>query len=63
MSLDADTDSPTDASPTELDCVTIENEDAPDECALFPREASEDELEGAWIVAYDDGFVPLESMR
>ena len=63
MTLDADSTRPTDASPTELDHVTVENDDAPDECAIFPREASEDELDRRWIVAYDDGFVSLESMR
>ncbi|WP_339104696.1 hypothetical protein [Haloterrigena salinisoli] len=63
MTPDADTARQTDASLTELDHVTIENDDAPDECAIFPREASDEKLDSAWIVAYDDGFVPLESMR
>lgn len=63
MTQNADSPTPTDESPIDLDSVTVENEDAPDECALFPREASEDELQTAWIVAHDDGFVSLESMR
>ncbi|SEW03668.1 DUF7511 domain-containing protein [Natrinema salifodinae] len=46
-----------------LDHVTIENPDAPDECAMFPRDASEDEMQTAWISAYDDSFVNLETMR
>ncbi|WP_049922684.1 DUF7511 domain-containing protein [Halopiger djelfimassiliensis] len=46
-----------------LDHVTIENENAPDECALFPREASEEELMTNWITAHDESFVALESMR
>jgi len=63
MNTDADIHSPTDESPTELDHVTVENEDAPDECAIFPREATEDELMTNWISAHDDSFVALESMR
>ncbi|QCS43654.1 hypothetical protein [Natrinema versiforme] len=61
---DADFHAPDSKEPTtELDHVTVENDDAPDECAIFPHEASEDELRTAWISAYDDSFVALESMR
>ncbi|ELY59105.1 DUF7511 domain-containing protein [Natronolimnohabitans innermongolicus] len=65
MTPDIDTpiETPTDESSIELDHALIENEDAPDECALFPREVSEDELSTAWIVAHDDGFVSLDTMR
>ena len=63
MTLDADTTRPTDESTTELEHVIVENDDAPDECAIFPREGSEEELETTWIVAHDDGFVSLDSMR
>lgn len=54
-----DTEAPT----VELDHVTVENDDAPDECAIFPHEASGDELTTTWIAAQDDSFVDLESMR
>ncbi|SDQ29670.1 DUF7511 domain-containing protein [Natronobacterium texcoconense] len=58
---------PADGSPDdctlELDHVTVENDDAPDECAVFPREASEEELMNCWIVAQEHSFVDLESMR
>ncbi|MFC4436696.1 MULTISPECIES: DUF7511 domain-containing protein [Natrialbaceae] len=47
----------------ELDHVTIENENAPNECAVFPRDATEEELMTNWIEAHDDAFVDLESMR
>ncbi|WP_226481220.1 DUF7511 domain-containing protein [Natrinema amylolyticum] len=61
---DADFHAPDSEEPTaELDHVTIENDDAPDECAIFPHEASEDEQMTAWISAHDDSFVSLESMR
>lgn len=48
---------------TELDHVTVEPDDAPDECALFPHGANEDELMTTWISAHDDSFVDLGSMR
>ncbi|ELY70903.1 DUF7511 domain-containing protein [Natrinema versiforme] len=61
---DADFHAPDSEEPTTaLDHVTIENDDAPDECAIFPYDASEDELMTAWISAYDGSFVALESMR
>lgn len=61
---DADFHTPdTEGPPAELDHVTVENDGAPDECAIFPSEASEEELMTAWISAYDDSFVGLESMR
>ncbi|AGB36663.1 DUF7511 domain-containing protein [Natronococcus occultus] len=47
----------------ELDSVTIQHSDAPNECAMFPRDASDIELMTNWIAAHDDGFVRLESMR
>ncbi|OVE84873.1 DUF7511 domain-containing protein [Natronolimnobius baerhuensis] len=47
----------------DLVSVTVENDDAPDECAIFPDDASEDELMTNWISAQSDSFVALESMR
>ncbi|ELY52089.1 MULTISPECIES: DUF7511 domain-containing protein [Natronococcus] len=52
-----------DETSIELDSVTIQHNDAPNECAMFPRDASDIELMTNWIAAYDDGFVRLESMR
>ncbi|MCU4740660.1 hypothetical protein OB955_08070 [Halobacteria archaeon AArc-m2/3/4] len=46
-----------------LEHVTVENDDAPDECALFPCEATESELHTTWITAQEGSFVDLESMR
>ncbi|MXV63491.1 hypothetical protein GS429_15790 [Natronorubrum sp. JWXQ-INN-674] len=63
MNTDADSHSPTDEPTTDLDHVTVENEDAPNECAIFPREASEDELMTNWITAHDESFVSLDTMR
>ncbi|WP_121742136.1 DUF7511 domain-containing protein [Natronorubrum halophilum] len=63
MNTDADIHPPADEPPIELDHATIENEDAPDECAIFPREATEEELMTNWITAHDDSFVSLTSMR
>ncbi|ELY44313.1 DUF7511 domain-containing protein [Natronorubrum sulfidifaciens] len=63
MNTDADSFPRTDEPAIELDHATIENENAPDECAIFPREATEDELMTHWITAHDESFVSLESMR
>ncbi|PCR92317.1 DUF7511 domain-containing protein [Natrinema ejinorense] len=61
---DADVHLPDSEEPTvQLDHVTIENDNAPDECAIFPHGASEDELMTNWITAHDDSFVDLQSMR
>ena len=62
--VDTTTDRTTFEDPTfELDHITVENEDALDECAVFPREATEDELMTNWITAHEGSFVDLESMR
>lgn len=67
MSNDVDTLPNSTARPPEIDPplehVTVENPDEPDECAIFPRDAGEDELETAWIAAQDGAFVDLESVR
>ncbi len=47
----------------EFDHVTIDCDSAPDECAIFPREATEEELLTTWVTAQGDSFVDLESMR
>lgn len=46
-----------------LDHVIIRNADAPDECAIFPVEATEAELDTTWIVAQEGSFTDCESMR
>ena len=66
MSHDVDTrpnvTEPTESSP-ELEHITVENDEAPDECALFPREASERELLTTWITAQEGSYIDLESAR
>lgn len=47
----------------ELDHVTIELDSAPDECAIFPRDASDEQLLTCWITAQGGSFVDLESIR
>lgn len=56
-------DEDADARAVDLDHVTVENDDAPDECAVFPHDASENELLTCWIAAQEQSFVDLESMR
>lgn len=46
-----------------LESVLVENDDAPDECAIFPYEATDAELDRAWISALEGSFTDLESMR
>ncbi|MCW8173107.1 DUF7511 domain-containing protein [Natrialba swarupiae] len=52
-----------DDSSAALDHVVVENDDAPNECAIFPKAASEDRLLTNWLTAHGDSFVSLESMR
>lgn len=51
------------ASTGELDHVTVANDDGPDECVLFPQEASDAELMTTWIAAFEGSYVDLESAR
>ena len=53
----------TDSNRPELECVTIENGDEPDECAIFPKDGTEAELLGEWISALEGSYVDLESSR
>ncbi|SIR77606.1 DUF7511 domain-containing protein [Natronorubrum thiooxidans] len=63
MTMDTDSYPLADDPTPELDHATIENENAPDECAIFPREATEEELMTQWITAHDGAFVSLETMQ
>ncbi len=49
--------------PVALEHVTVEHDDAPNECALYPRGATQERLMTTWIAAHGDAFVSLESMR
>ncbi|QLG50304.1 DUF7511 domain-containing protein [Natrinema halophilum] len=61
---DADVHTSDSEEPTyEFDHVTVENDHAPNECAIFPHDVSEDVLMTTWISAHDDSFVDLETMR
>lgn len=46
-----------------IDHITVENEDNPNECALFPASATEAELMTTWISAHEDSYVDLASTR
>jgi hypothetical protein len=54
---------PIENPPLELDHVVIENDVGPNECALFPRHATDEELMANWIEAHDGAFATLELMR
>ena len=70
MSSDTDTQTdrtavdelPSSSSPL-LEHITVENDDAPDECAIFPCEATENELLTTWVTAQEGSYVDLESIR
>lgn len=53
---------PSSSSPL-LEHITVENDDAPDECAIFPCEATENELLTTWVTAQEGSYVDLESIR
>jgi hypothetical protein len=62
------TDSPSsdaayDDSPPAIAHVTIENENRPDDCALFPRAAPESERLTTWIAATEHDVVDLDDRR
>ena len=38
-------------------------EDGPDECTIYPADASADALTTTWITARGDAFVRLDAMR
>lgn len=48
---------------TELEHVTVEYEDAPSACTLYPRRCSEADLLTHWITAEGDSFVDLSDAR
>ncbi|WP_408959438.1 hypothetical protein [Natrinema sp. 74] len=61
---DADFQPPdTEAPITDFEHVLVENDDAPNECAIFPRDTSEDVQTNTWISAHEGSFVDLESIR
>ena len=66
MSHEIDTH-PDSAEPTRptpaIEHITVENDDEPNECALFPQDASENELLTTWITAQEGSYVDLESTR
>ncbi|QCW05296.1 hypothetical protein [Natrinema pallidum] len=51
------------AAPPTVAHVVVENTDAPDELAVFPREGDADELAATWITATGTAFVSLELAR
>ena len=53
----------TDDRGPDLEHVTVTCPDGPDECAIFPRETTENTSLRRWITAQGESFVDLESMR
>lgn len=63
MAPDIEPRHPIEEPTTELEHVTIENDDAPDECVIFPQGAGDGDHGSAWLIAHGNGFVSLDSMR
>lgn len=47
----------------ELDHVTVEYENAPSACTLYPRDCSEADLVTHWLTAEEGSFVDLADVR
>lgn len=66
MTTDADTrPNRTDPDEPSIDLVhvTIDPDDGPSECAIFPRDGTDEQLRAAWITAQDGSFFELDAMR
>ena len=46
----------------DLEHVTVENEDAPDACTMYPQSCSDEEMATHWITAHEGSFVVLTEM-
>lgn len=53
----------TDDGSEELEHVTVEYENAPSACTMYPRDCSEADLATRWITAKEGSFVDLSEMR
>ncbi|MFC4357659.1 hypothetical protein ACFO0N_06815 [Halobium salinum] len=60
---DPSDDSAADYHPPELVGTVVRYDGAPDECTVYPRDATEAELLTTWITAAESSFVDLEEMR
>lgn len=61
-SIDSSVEAGTDR-PAELEHVTVEYEDAPSACTLYPRRCSESDLVTHWITAEEGSFVDRSDVR
>ena len=61
----ADADAPTPETDRPEDCVAVvvEYDDKPDECTIYPPNATEERLVTTWLSAGGDAFVGLDEMR
>lgn len=52
-----------DSGPVELRADVTRREDEPDECTIWPHDASGNALFAEWVTAEEGSFVSLEAMR
>lgn len=50
-------------SPPEYEATVVSYDDEPDECTIYPTDATEEELVTTWISAKSGSYVSLEDMR
>lgn len=58
-----ETDEPSATGPVELRADVTRREDGPDECTIWPHDASGDALFTEWVAAEEGSFVALEEQR
>jgi hypothetical protein len=51
------------ASTPRYDAAVVAYDDEPDECTIYPTDASDDELVTTWISAKEGSYVSLEEAR
>ena len=58
-------DSASTVEPPEQTCLARieEYDDAPDECTIYPADATQTELTTTWVSARANSFIALETMR
>lgn len=60
---DASTDEPPTGRPGDLAAAVVEYDDGPDECTIYPADASADALVTEWLTAEEGSFVDLDETR
>lgn len=60
---DFDDSRPAPGRTADLTAVVVERDSDCDECTIYPRDVSDDDLVTRWISAEEDSYVSLDEMR